>query len=295
MNFARIALISAVLVFFLIAGLSFYFPQADPFMPVLFTGIFFFGFPHGALDIILLMGLSLNRKQLLSWVTVYIIAVLSMVVSWTLIPTGAFLFFVLYSCFHFAQSDLTPGPQGIDYLEFAARFLAPFFIPFGLQNERSIQLASYIHDTSIFEELSSLFYILGVLAIVLSVLVVMKGLYYWLIEKKEWLTSSLEPLVISILFVFLDPIYSLAIYFCFIHSVKHIINFSSSRLSFNMKLIIPYWMAPVALALILSFVTSASELTISQDLFKWSIIIISSIALPHTFLVYFVKKLKIIT
>ncbi len=265
-------------------------------MAVLLTGIVFLGFPHGALDIFLIDKLSFSRKDILVLLFFYLIAVAAMVFAWVLIPGGAFLFFIAYSCFHFAQSDLSLDETKSDFLslEFFARFLAPFFIPFGFHSERSLKLAGHIQETSFLEFMTPVFTVLAVAAVVLSSLIVVRGIYYKLVRKQAWQMMSLEPLIVCILFLVLDPLYSLGIYFCFIHSVKHIVNFLNSPVQIHMKRLIPFWIIPIVAVILFALFIDTSLIRVEDSLFKWSIMILSSIALPHTFLIYFCKKSKLI-
>jgi Brp/Blh family beta-carotene 15,15'-monooxygenase len=219
-----------------------------------------------------------------------------MIFAWILIPSVAFIFFIAYSCLHFAQSDLSLDETQSKFLslEFFARFLAPFFIPFGFHSERSLKLANHIHDTTFLEPLTPVFYGLAIAAVTLSGLIVLRGIYRRFILKKEWQAMSLEPLIVCILFLALDPLYSLGIYFCFIHSVKHIVNFLNSPVRVELKRLIPFWIIPIAAVVIFALFLDPGIIRIEESLFKWSIMILSSIALPHTFLIYFCKRSKLI-
>ena len=295
-HFTRAAVTTAVLVFAFIFAISFILPTLEPFMAVLLTGIVFLGFPHGALDIFLIDKLSPSRRDVLLLLFFYLLAIAAMVVAWMVVPGGAFLFFIAYSCFHFAQSDLSLDETQGKFLslEFFARFLAPFFIPFGFHSERSLKLAGHIHDTSILQLLTPLFYALAVAAVILSVLIVFRGIYHRLVRREEWQAMSLEPLIVCVLFLVLDPLYSLGIYFCFIHSIKHIVNFLNSPVQVKMKRLIPFWIIPIVAVVLFSLYVDTTFIRIEDSLFKWSIMILSSIALPHTFLIHFCKKSKLI-
>jgi Brp/Blh family beta-carotene 15,15'-monooxygenase len=265
-------------------------------MAVLLTGIIFLGFPHGALDIFLIDKLSPSRKDLLVLLFFYILAIAAMVASWILIPEGAFLFFIAFSCFHFAQSDLSleETKSNLLSIEFFARFLTPFFIPFGFHSASSLKLAGFIHDTTFIKLLTPMFFVLAVISIALCAFIFARGIYDWVIRKKEWQALSLEPLIICVLFLAFDPLYSLGIYFCFIHSVKHIVNFLNSPIEVEIKRLIPFWIVPIVAVILFSFFIDQSQIRLEDSIFKWSIMILSSIALPHTFLIYFCKRIKLI-
>jgi Brp/Blh family beta-carotene 15,15'-monooxygenase len=293
--FAKVATSIATLVFISLIAISVGLPSLQPFLAILIVGILFLGIPHGALDIFLLQKISASKAELVKLIAVYCLALLAMVAAWTFVPEGAFLFFVLFSCFHFAQSDLSRklesaslfSPTG---LEFAARFLIPFFIAFGFQPERSIELAKIIHPAEVFQQLVPMFRLAGVLAVVLSGFIVLLELWFVVAKKAAWRVVSLEPVVLCLLFILLDPLYAFGIYFCFVHSVKHIFNFLTSDVQIAWKDFLPFWLLPVCGVVGLATYSRLENASIETALFKWSIIVISSMALPHAFLVYFMKK-----
>lgn len=293
--------LSALLVLFVFLSLSLMLPGLEPYLPVLIVGIIFTGIPHGALDIFILQRLARREKNLVGFLTLYILALIAMAAAWMLAPEGAFIFFALYSCYHFALSDTAPattrpGFIRVYYLEFIARFLAPFSIPFGLHSVRSLALADLIQKPNIFGAFTDFFAVAAYVAILLSALVALVELSDYFRFKCEWRAVSLEPLVVCLLFLKLDPIYAFGIYFSFIHSIKHIMNVLNSPVEIDFKVFLPYWLIPLAaIAVCVYFSTnsmtgSAGGLSQESGLLKWSIILISAIALPHTILIYMNRK-----
>jgi Brp/Blh family beta-carotene 15,15'-monooxygenase len=269
-------------------------PQLDPFMPVLLLGMIVLGVPHGGLDIFILKKLSSSSSQLSQYLFVYLVGIAAMVISWILIPNGAFLFFILFSCFHFSHSDLSSKiPQGVWWshvrLEYAARFFIPFFIPFGFNTERSLSLASQIHPELDFRPYVILLWLGAVLALILSVsyLLVILIKTWNKVDAFNW--SSVEILVLCALFSFVDPLFAFGIYFSFFHALKHIIYFLSSPIPVKPYQLVPFCLIPLLGIITLSAFGLGSATAFSPVIFKWSIIMISSIALPHTFLVYLCK------
>jgi len=298
-SLTTVAVTTAAVVFSFLFLISLTLPQLEPFMAILLTGIVFLGIPHGALDIFMLRKVAKTSGELLSLIGMYLFGVAVIAASWFFIPEGAFLFFIAFSCFHFALSDLSrPFPPtgwlNTSSLEFAARFLIPFFVPFGIHPERSIELARLVRGTSVFEPLVPVLFVLACVALALSVLVAFVEIVGAWKQKAEWRAVSLEPLVIFFLFFYLDPLYAFGIYFCFVHSVKHILNFLTSPIKVRFLEVLPYWLIPVAGLLILVLANASSPATHGPIFFKWAIILISAIAFPHTLLVYLGKKTRIL-
>lgn len=289
--------VGAILVFSVFLTLSLLLPGREPYLPVLIVGIIFAGIPHGALDIFILQRLARFEKNFLAFLALYVVALTAMAMAWIFVPEGAFLFFALYSCYHFALSDTAPAATSRAFLltsrlEFCARFLAPFAIPFGLHSDRSLALADLVQKPNVFASLTDFFEVAAYAAIALSALVAIMELLAYFKTKSEWRALSLEPLVVCILFFKLDPIYAFGIYFSFIHSIKHIINVVNSPIKIDFKVFLPYWLIPLAAIIVLVYfstrLTPGPAVGLSQELglLKWSIILISAIALPHTILIY---------
>ena len=260
-------------------------------------GVIFAGIPHGALDIFILRKLARDEKNFLRFLILYLVALIAMSMAWILAPEGAFLFFAIYSCYHFAVSDTAPEKNDDRFLktsriEFCARFLAPFSIPFGLHSARSLELADLIQKPNVFAALTSFFAVAAYVAITLSALVAICELYGYFRWKTEWRAVSLEPLVVCVLFLKLDPIYAFGIYFSFIHSIKHIINTVNSSTKIDFKVFLPYWLIPLAAIGVCCFFSrdlgTAPDSAIFREsgILKWTMILISAIALPHTILIY---------
>ncbi len=297
--FAKVATSVAALVFLTLVLISIALPELQPFFAVLLVGILFLGIPHGALDIFLLQKLASSRSELVSLLLLYLIGLISMVAAWVLVPEGAFLLFVLFSCYHFAQSDLSESfetTSGVNRLrvEFTARFLIPFFIAFGFQPERSIELAKLIHPAQIFQHMVPVFQIAATAGIILSGLLIALELWNWIINKSAWRAVSLEPALLCVLFLLLDPLYAFGIYFCFVHSVKHLFNFMTSEIHIRLRDFLPFWLLPVIGILALALASRLDNASLETGLFKWSIIVISAMALPHTLLISLMKKRRIL-
>lgn len=293
---SRAAMMIAALVFLFVLFLSSVLETTDSFLVILLTGVVFLGIPHGALDIFLIYKMFASAKSRFKFLGLYVLAVLPMVAAWMIAPEMAFIFFVVYSCFHFAQSDMSKRFDGTlkTSVEFGARLLIPFCIPFGIQPDTSIELAKVIYDVQLLEQFTFVLWYLGHFAIILSVVYAVIGIGEWVFQKKEWQILSLEPLVLSILFYYLHPLYALGIYFCFVHSVKHMMNFFIAGIDVDLKSMLPYWLIPILSVPVLLVIFPSLTNALDESLLKWTIVVISAIALPHTLLIYAAKNLKLL-
>jgi Brp/Blh family beta-carotene 15,15'-monooxygenase len=106
--------------------------------------------------------------------------------------------------------------------------------------------------------------------------------------------NFLEPLVLCVLFALMPPLYSLAIYFCFVHSVKHLVNIFTNVEIRPLRIVIPFWLVPLIGLPFSFFAYSRNVVRLEQSLFQYSIMLLSAIALPHAILVRYVKATRLI-
>jgi Brp/Blh family beta-carotene 15,15'-monooxygenase len=110
---------------------------------------------------------------------------------------------------------------------------------------------------------------------------------------KEDLTF-LEPVVMAVVFAMIDPLYALGIYFCFIHSVKHIINLITKIEIHSIQVLLPYWLIPVLGVFILfisyTWVGDRGSIGFQIELFQYMILSLAALAFPHALLVRSCKR-----
>lgn len=291
-SFFKIAGGIAFSVFTFLLTLSWFFPGLNGPLTILLTGVVFLGIPHGALDIFLISKMTkgvLERRRLLAF---YVISLFPMAIAWWLAPEGAFLFFVLFSAFHFAQSDMTGEDKTM--IEFFTRFSVIFSLPFTFHTERFSNVALKIVDARIFDGLIPIFQAGTVVATVGMFFLISKFIYEVVIGKSDFSTHFLELPVVYILFYYFDPLYAFGIYFCFIHSVKHVFNVMSGGINFNIIELAPYWIIPLLGVIFLLSINVNSSVNPEAISLHALMMIISAIALPHTVLIHFCKRQKLI-
>lgn len=290
----RVALLGAALVFLTVILISLFLPSLTGGLSILLVGILYLGIPHGALDIYLIQKIVRRKRDIILLLTFYVVALFPMSLAWKFSPTGAFLFFVLYSSFHFAQSDLVFAK--FNHLEFWTRFLSIFSFPFTFHTDKFLKYASYLLADDLFKQFISVFQFGTILAILGILIISLLSFKEFVKHRAITSTQFMEHIVILILYYFLDPLYAFGIYFCFIHSIKHLVNVFSSDIKFSVIEILPFWLIPIsAMAGIVVFSQSINnELLMDKTFLHSTMIVISAIALPHAVLVHFCKKTNMI-
>jgi lycopene beta-cyclase len=117
---------------------------------LLIIGLLWIGIPHGALDHLLSKS---KRTPLLLFITKYLLIVGVYLALWQFSPLISFFVFILYSAFHFGESELVQNKEQIkSFLDYAKAGLLGLcilsFIIFSHLNE-SVQIISYIIDVDL--------------------------------------------------------------------------------------------------------------------------------------------------
>lgn len=288
----KIAISVAVLVFATTLGLSYFFPALDFRLTLLITGLVFLGMPHGALDVYILRQIFQTKQKLLIGLLIYISFSLPILFLWPLYPTACFLFFMTYSLLHFSDSDMQDSNSSLElkFIEFLARVSLPFCLPFMFHESETLELVSWIHPDVNLLQVKDVFVVLGTISLVFVLVHTILGLIRFVKNLKEADITFFEPLVVSVLFISINPLYAFGIYFCFIHSVKHVVNVLLTVKIPSPVTILPYWLAPLAGLPVLFYLNSLNQEILGQRIFQYIIIVLSSLALPHAILIRFGKS-----
>jgi Brp/Blh family beta-carotene 15,15'-monooxygenase len=186
-----------------------------PDLILIFILIFFFGVPHGALDIFYAYK-KFGTRSMKSWVqffSFYFLSIGFVLILWILCPILFLVSFLMISIFHFS-GDLSSGaPLITRTLYGAAIIVLPTF---------------YYQD-----EVTRLFsYLINAHAASFITLVLHKISWLWLIgllaasilRLKQDRLSGLEVLSATILALLVPPLLAFTVFFCLMHSVRHVLR-----------------------------------------------------------------------
>jgi Brp/Blh family beta-carotene 15,15'-monooxygenase len=232
-------------------------------------GLFLVGIPHGALDNIVISG-NINERIRISFIIKYLSIAFLYFILWMFAPSIALVFFLLYSAWHFGQSDMQEW--------FPKTNKAFQNIAWGLML-LSIILLGHINETN--EILSSMNTInipidnsTGyVVAIMFSIISLSWAIYC----AKMPMILSVVTLILSL---YLPLLTSFAIYFIGQHSITGWSHLKSSIKADNLLLFkkaLPYNLG--AWFLLVLMVLNINSLWLSSFF-----ILISCISLPHVFI-----------
>jgi Brp/Blh family beta-carotene 15,15'-monooxygenase len=268
-------------------------------LQVYLTLILFFGLgiPHGALD------LSLGKKLLqpkfgsqwgFVFVLVYLLCVGFIVVCWLQYPLPSFLFFLGISAFHFGFSDRLNRNGWIGALEGFGRGFLPITVPAYFYP----QLFQEVVESSLSDSQALMLIKIVQLFFYPDLILVMVVILYGFLQRdKSNLMNSMELISLLVLFLSLKPFAAFLIYFCFLHSFRHILHVleETNRL-FNRDsvkwLIVQALPATIAtlLALVMCYLTLEHEAIDVPTMLNLFFISLAALTFPHMILVEAVKN-----
>ena len=295
------------LIFFLAATIysisvyKFKLMQLSPLM--CFFLILIIGVSHGAYDHI--KGRSLlkiyNINNIFIFYLSYILVGLIVIFTWFVTPSISLLIFLIFASFHFGKEDsqFLLKKRSITYLIFFVFkglliVTAPLYFNFVetinifklllIENENFYRYLDWIESKNILITLISLSFLVNILLIIVNF-------------KISNLTLLLDFVSILILNYFLSPLVAFTIYFCFLHSIRHIIaianevnnrNFYDGLKEFIKK---ASALAIVTVILfILALIITYNYFEINDAILKIIFIGLASLTFPHILLEYLVEK-----
>lgn len=295
------------LIFFLAATIysisvyKFKLMQLSPLM--CFFLILIIGVSHGAYDHI--KGRSLlkiyNINNIFIFYLSYILVGLIVIFTWFVTPSISLLIFLIFASFHFGKEDsqFLLKKRSITYLIFFVFkglliVTAPLYFNFVetinifklllIENENFYRYLDWMESKNILITLISLSFLVNILLTIVNF-------------KISNLTLLLDFVSILILNYFLSPLVAFTIYFCFLHSIRHIIaianevnnrNFYDGLKEFIKK---ASTLAIVTVILfILALIITYNYFEINDAILKIIFIGLASLTFPHILLEYLLEK-----
>jgi len=240
------------------------------------------GLPHGALDFSIARALKLaNSLSAASiFIFVYLLIAGVSIAFWVMFPALALSLFLLISVYHFASDWRTEMPS-FSALSLASIVLsgpAIFHAPAVLQLFQNL-FVSEQNAITIVLAMRTVFVCSSLIFIVF-----LSKVSYVRHQKWSWSLSEYLTLIMSALL--LPPLLHFGLYFCVLHSPKHLIDVGDN-LGFTFKQTIiaslPFVVLTVLIALLLYF--QFSSININIDLLRWIFIGLFGLTMSHMFLV----------
>jgi Brp/Blh family beta-carotene 15,15'-monooxygenase len=257
------------------------------------------GVSHGALDHIRgkrILEPKFNKAWSVLFFPGYIILGLIVIVSWVTFPPVTLLLFLIIAGYHFGEEDLSffKGNNGVIFT--IVSFLKGFLIitlSFHYSFENTSLFFEYLMvPQNYYEALipfkSTLFSV--------NLICLVAGLIYLFKDSINHLVLTLlEVLLITLSFVYLPLILAFSLYFCFLHSSKHIIGLAKELdkqdIKNGLKLFsvkaVPLTCITALAAVLFVFLLSEK---LDENIIKTIFIGLASLTLPHILLEILDKK-----
>ena len=219
------------------------------FIPIIWPGI-----AHGSLDILT----ATRKKLIIDSFTKFIFLILYLMIPlvfffiWQIYPNYVFTVFLILSLMHFGISDKLKSKNLMVANEILLRSFIIISLPIVLHNEQTLKIFYFLNiseDYGFF--LTEVFQYLVYTIIPLLILYTSNSLI-----KKEY-GHLIDIITLLFCFFYFEPLLSFLIYFCFLHSVRHLVNEKKLLKLTNKKLLlntIPMTLIVLSLLVFLIFI-----------------------------------------
>jgi Brp/Blh family beta-carotene 15,15'-monooxygenase len=282
--FVFIAIITIISSFFMVEAIG----ATSIF--VLIIIIAFFGVPHGSLDTLFAhKGFALIT--LVDWfkfIGIYMSISLGVLIFWLYLPTIFFIIFLFCSALHFSD-DLVNHTSKVLSILYGFNII---LLPSILYSNELANLYGNLIDISYSISIVKVMWTLAIASLIITSVTCMNFFI-----KKELVVDKrqlLETVIVGLLFFSVEPLCAFTIYFCFMHSARHILrakfyfdDYSSKALL--LTLIVPTVIVVIFCSLYFQILPSGN---LNENLIKVTFIALAALTFPHSFLLTKVGFLK---
>jgi Brp/Blh family beta-carotene 15,15'-monooxygenase len=262
-------------------------------LTLLAAAVIVFGLPHGALDLNLVRGATNG-----SWVTLataiglYLIVAGAVLAVWFFEPVVALFGFLLIAVFHFGLGDTEDlrGPQRA--VEVVARGGFAGIAPLVFHPSSTRDLFTLLVGPKSLPALDAALSIVSTPATWVWVLCLAGSIFWRAVRYRPgWMVACAELLLTTAVFAVFHPLAAFLLYFCFVHSVRHIADLGAARFPESagraarwlLRESLPFTAATIMLAAIIWLLfarSSAYDQTMMRTIF-WGL---SALTVPHMIL-----------
>ena len=260
-----------------------FFKVEDSYSSIIFVIVMLtIGIPHGSVDHIIAFINPKSRrfKSKLSFFTVYLSLIVLNIIIWVFSPYLGLFTFLLVSCYHFGEAQVIGFNNTKNKL---LNFVLGANILLSLFLNNIFELQIILLDLTLFSSIDLSSYD-KTFFLLISVAVLMISVVYFKIEKKVPLYAEMS--ILYLIFYHTDILTSFSIYFGFSHSLPMLLleykeMKEKSFLSFYAKTL-PFTILAIIFGIILYYYNN--DLLTANNLILFTFIVISSLTLPHVFI-----------
>lgn len=254
--------------------------------------ITFFGVPHGALDTLFAKkAFALNSiKKWLQFVSVYLSLSIGVLIFWMVLPTFFFILFLCFSAIHFSDDLGSINPKLLGTLYGFNIITLPSILHSNELAKLYGYLIDYGHAVEIVNVMMPFSIVFAALTILITVVISIKK--YPIEQRHIW-----EIVAVSVLMLLAEPLLAFTIYFCFMHSARHVLRAKFYFVEYSNTALLITLIVPTLIVLL--FCAGVFQLLpiekFNENLIKVTFATLAALTFPHAFLlskVGFLKWLK---
>ena len=245
------------------------------------------GLAHGSLDILTAKRLNLikSKKTFSFFIIIYLCIPISFFFFWLKFPDVFFVLFLILSGLHFGISDRESKLFIQKKLEVLLRALIIIFLPIKFYIDEIKEIFTFFFVS---ENLISLLFNLSDFVFYFTILIFLFFLINFMLKKTS-VNLIIEFTLLLFCFIYFKPLVSFFIYFCFLHSMRHLLHEKYKlNLSFKKLFIktLPMTILSCLFIIFLMFtITQIDKLNLNHI-----IVALSSLTISHIFLINFLKN-----
>jgi Brp/Blh family beta-carotene 15,15'-monooxygenase len=262
-------------------------------LTLLAAAVVVFGLPHGALDLNLVRGATSGSwTTLAAAIGLYLLAAGTVLAAWIFAPVATLFGFLLIAVIHFGLGDTEDLDGSQRAVEVVARggFAGIAPLVFHPSTTRDL-FALLVGPNSTAALDSALAAIVSPAALVWGLCLVAALLWRMLQHWSGWIAACAELILTTAVFAAFHPLAAFLLYFCFVHSVRHIADLGAARFPESsghaarwlLRESLPFTVATIVLAAIIWFLfarSAAYDQTMIRTIF-WGL---SALTVPHMIL-----------
>ena len=231
------------------------------------------GVPHGSLDVLFALR-AYELNSLKAWVVflmAYLLVAMGIILLWLLLPVWFFIGFLIFSALHFSDDLNTPNHLLIKLSYGAAAICLPSIV----HGEALVGLYAVFVDASVAQRIVTISQWLTYPILLLMGIM--------LFNRQINIREKLDAYAVLAIMTLLPPILAFAVYFCLMHSARHLIRSHAFFGKLNARLFIMALVLPTLAAIIMAcgvwFFTKT--LKFELDLIRIVFIGLAALTFPH--------------
>ena len=262
-------------------------------LTVLALAVVIFGLPHGALDLALVQGASRGSwTALVGAAILYLMASGLVVMVWISAPVAALLGFLAIAVIHFGLGDTEDlhGPQRA--MEVIARGGFVGIAPLVFHPQTTRDLFALLVGPAATANLDAALAVMTTPATRLWLACLVVALAWRTIQRAPgWISAVMELLLTAAIFAVFHPLAAFLLYFCFVHSVRHIADLGAARFPDSAARArrwlllesLPFTVATVALGMV-AWLVFAGSVAFDEAMMRLVFWGLSALTVPHMIL-----------